>query len=170
MPRRIGSIVPIAALAAVLLAGCAKSGAAASGGANPLVVNAGSVSGLGMVLVTTGGFTLYHLPSESASNITCTGQCASAWPPYLLPAGDSGVSAGAGVSGSFGTVQRPDGGGTQVTFDGMPLYTYVGDTAAGEAKGQNVEAFVAVSASGGDAGGGAGSPTSGRGGYGGGGY
>jgi predicted lipoprotein with Yx(FWY)xxD motif len=168
MSRRIATSIPMLALAAVVLAGCAKSGAAASGGANPLVVQARSVSGVGTVLVSTPGLTLYHLAGESASKITCTGQCASVWPPFLLPASNSGASAGSGVSGSFGTVQRPDGG-TQITFDGMPLYTYVGDTAPGQAKGQNLNGFVGVSATGSGAGGTSASPTSG-GGYGGGGY
>lgn len=164
MAHRSRVIVAVAA-AAIALAACGKSTGAGSGG---LVVGARSVTGVGSVLVSTSGLTLYHLPSESASSITCTGQCASDWPPFLLPSGDSGASAGSGVSGSFGTVKRPDGG-MQVTFDGMPLYTYVGDTAPGQANGQNVGGFIAVSATGGGAGS-SGSPTSGRGGYGGGGY
>ena len=153
----------LALTVAVSLAGCAKSGAAASGAGN-LVVNARSVQGVGSVLVTTTGMTLYHLPTESASDITCTGQCAANWPPLLLPAGDTAAVAGSGVSGSFGTVTRPDGG-MQVTFNDMPLYTYVGDTAPGQANGQNVDAFVVVSATGGSA-----PASSGHGGYGGGGY
>jgi predicted lipoprotein with Yx(FWY)xxD motif len=160
-------VIIAAAAAAIALAACGKS-AGANAGSGGLVVQARSVTGVGPVLVSTSGLTLYHLPSESASNITCTGQCASVWPPFLLPSGDSGASAGSGVSGSFGTVKRPEGG-TQVTFNGMPLYTYVGDTAPGQANGQNVGGFVAVSATGGGAGS-SGSPTSGRGGYGGGGY
>jgi predicted lipoprotein with Yx(FWY)xxD motif len=91
------------------------------------------------------------------------------WPPFLLPSGESGASGGSGVSGSFGTVNRPDGR-TQITFDGMPLYTYVGDKAPGQATGQNIGGFLAVSVTGSGAGGSSGSPTSGRGGYGGGGY
>lgn len=165
MAHRFQVIIAAAAIA-VVLTGCGRSGGAASGG---LEVQARSVDGVGEVLVSTNGLTLYHLPSESASSITCTGQCASVWPPFLLPSGDSGASGGSGVSGSFGTVNRPDGG-TQVMFDGMPLYTYVGDKAPGQATGQNVEGFLAVSATGSGAGGSSGSPTSGRGGYGGGGY
>jgi predicted lipoprotein with Yx(FWY)xxD motif len=165
MARRFQVTIAAAAVA-IVLAACGKSSGAASGG---LVVQARSIAGVGAVLVSTSGLTLYHLPSETASNITCTGQCASVWPPFLLPSGDSGASGGSAVSGSFGTVNRPDGG-TQVTFDGMPLYTYVGDKAPGQATGQNVGGFVAVSATGSGAGGSSGSPTSGRGGYGGGGY
>jgi predicted lipoprotein with Yx(FWY)xxD motif len=84
----------------------------------------------------------------------------------LLPAADTAAAGGSGVSGSFGTVTRPDGS-TQITFGGMPLYTYVGDTAPGQANGQNVDAFVVVSATGS---GGSAPASSGNGGYGGGGY
>ena len=166
MQRPARAAFPAVLFAALLLAGCAKSGAAASGGAGTLVVHARSVAGVGQVLVSTTGLTLYHLPTESASNITCTGQCAANWPPFLLPAGDTAATGGSSVSGSFGTVVRPDGA-TQITFGGMPLYTYVGDAAPGQATGQNVDAFVVVSATGA---GGSPSASAGRGGYGGGGY
>ena len=77
------------------------------------------------------------------------------------------ITSGSGVSGSFGTVQRP-GGEMQVTFDGMPLYTYSGDSSPGQANGQGIQGiWFAVSASGGSAGG---SSSGGKGGYGTGGY
>ena len=44
-----------------------------------------------------------------------------------------------GVKGTFGTIKRSDGS-TQATFDGHPLYTFVGDTAPGEAKGNGLNA------------------------------
>jgi predicted lipoprotein with Yx(FWY)xxD motif len=50
------------------------------------------------------------------------------------------------VARHLGTVKRPDGR-LQVTFEGMPLYTYVGDTAPGQAKGQGIHGFVAVTTS-----------------------
>jgi hypothetical protein len=42
-----------------------------------------------------------------------------------------------GVTGTLGTITRSDGS-TQVTYDGHPLYTYVSDTAPGQAKGNGV--------------------------------
>jgi predicted lipoprotein with Yx(FWY)xxD motif len=47
------------------------------------------------------------------------------------------------VSGQFGSLTRPDTG-TQITFNGMPLYTYTGDSAPGQANGQGLEGFFAV--------------------------
>jgi predicted lipoprotein with Yx(FWY)xxD motif len=166
MRRSMKLAAPVAAVAlGLLLAACAKSGSAASGspgGGSTVVVNARSISGLGSVLVNPSGLTLYHLPSESASSITCTGTCATSWPPFLLPTGDTGATGASGVSGTFGTAKRPDGA-IQVTYNGMPLYTFDKDTAPGQATGQNVEDFVVVSpgASGGSSG-----STAGKGGYG----
>jgi predicted lipoprotein with Yx(FWY)xxD motif len=47
------------------------------------------------------------------------------------------ATAGAGVTGTLGTITRPDGT-TQATHDGYPLYTYAGDTAPGQAKGNGL--------------------------------
>ena len=66
-------------------------------------------------------------PHRSAS-----GTCAQVWPPVLGP-----VTA-AGVKGTLGTIKRADGT-TQATFDGRPLYTYVGDTAPGQTKGNGIK-------------------------------
>jgi predicted lipoprotein with Yx(FWY)xxD motif len=90
---------------------------------------------LGMVLVTNKGFALYTFPPDAAQHVTCTGDCASAWPPLTLDAGQS-AAAGAGVSaGLLGTVPDP-GGGRVVTYHGWPLYTYLGDASPGHAAGQ----------------------------------
>jgi hypothetical protein len=43
------------------------------------------------------------------------------------------------VTGTLGTITRP-GGATQATYDGHPLYTYAGDTAPGQAKGNGLNA------------------------------
>ena len=130
----------IAAAAAVLLAACgSKSNAATSGsggsGMHAPAVATRSVSGIGTVLTASNGFTLYHLTTEKHGQIKCTASCRSTWPPLLTTEG--APAAPAGVSGTFGTIHRPDGG-TQVTFDGMPLYMYSGDTAAGQASGQGI--------------------------------
>ena len=98
-------------------------------------------------LVDSDGLTLYYDNAESGGSIACTGSCAAIWPPLLLPSGVSAATAGSGVDASkFGTSDRPDGG-TQVTYAGMPLYLFTGDT-AGQATGQGFEGFFAVTASG----------------------
>ena len=61
-----------------------------------VTVSVGTVNGLGTVLVTNKGYALYMFPPDRASRVTCTGGCASAWPPLKLHAGQT-VAAGAGV-------------------------------------------------------------------------
>lgn len=80
---------------------------------------------------------MYHLTAEKHGNIACTGSCAKIWPPVLLPSGQKHPVAGKGVIGKLGTIKRPTGG-TQVSYNGMPLYTYKLDTKPGQAKGQGV--------------------------------
>ena len=54
----------------------------------------------------------------------CYGDCASYWPPV-----PGNMSAGPGVTGKIGTITRTDGT-TQATYNGHPLYTYIGDHGA----------------------------------------
>ena len=131
----------LAIVAVVALAACSKAGASSVGG-----LSTKSISGVGTVLVNAQGLTLYDLPSESNGHITCTGSCAQAWPP-LLAVGGKAPSAPSSIASKLGTVVRPDGS-TQVTFNGLPLYTFAGES-AGQASGQGVEGFVAVTVAGG---------------------
>ena len=105
-------------------------------------LEATKVGAVGTVLVDTKGFTLYHLAGESDMMIQCTGGCASVWPPLLAPGGKLPLADPALVH-SLGTVKRPDGG-VQVTYKGLPLYTYAGDSRPGQANGQGIESFFAV--------------------------
>lgn len=100
-----------------------------------VTVHAGPVSKLGTVLVTNKGFALYMFPPDAARHVTCTGSCATAWPPLILHAGQT-TAARAGVRpGLLGTAPNP-GGGRVITYHGWPLYTYLGDTSPGHAAGQ----------------------------------
>ena len=106
--------------------------------AGSVQVNTGTASGVGTVLVDGTGLTLYELNTESGGQIMCTDACRAAWPPLLLPAGVTSATPGAGVTGALGTITRPDGG-TQVTYEGRPLYLYSGDQNPGEANGQGIQ-------------------------------
>ncbi|MCL4562691.1 MAG: hypothetical protein M1281_19025 [Chloroflexi bacterium] len=90
---------------------------------------------LGTILVDKNGMTLYiFLPDKNAASPTCNGACATIWPPLTVAAGASPI-AGQGVTGVLSTIKRQDGT-MQVTYDGMPLYLYSGDKAAGDVNGQ----------------------------------
>ncbi len=140
--------VAAVAIAALLLAACGNGSSAASSSPVPKAGTIGTdhVSGLGAVLDDSAGLTLYHLTTENGGTIRCTGSCAETWPPVIvtgsLPIGS------AVITGTFGTVERP-GGTKQLTYDGMPLYTYTGDSGPGEANGQGIQGvWFAVTPSG----------------------
>jgi predicted lipoprotein with Yx(FWY)xxD motif len=94
---------------------------------------------LGSILTNSQGMTLYILTADSAGNSTCMGACATAWPPLTVNSGET-PTAGSGVTAQLGTITRADGT-LQVTANGMPLYTFVRDTNAGDVNGQGKQAF-----------------------------
>jgi predicted lipoprotein with Yx(FWY)xxD motif len=147
MMRKIWGAAGLAALALVLSA-CASSGsssttstpAAGASSSAPASSSGGTaleVKTIGgqQVVTNSAGFTLYWFAPDTSTTSKCTGSCATYWPPVKGPA-----SAMSGVTGTLGTITRPDGT-KQATYDGHPLYTYAGDTAPGQAKGNGVNAF-----------------------------
>jgi predicted lipoprotein with Yx(FWY)xxD motif len=91
---------------------------------------------LGKVLVGGNGRTLYLFTPDKGSS-TCYGKCAVVWPPLLA----SNPSVGTGLNRSMlGTTKRTDGK-LQVTYNGHPLYYFVKDMKAGDAKGQGIDHF-----------------------------
>ena len=137
-PRMLLALLAVAAGAA-LLAACSSSGTSSSAGSGSLsAATAGGLKtatiGGATVLTSAKGFTLYSFAPDTSTKSTCNGTCAQNWPPVKGPANASGVT------GTFGTIKRADGS-TQATFDGHPLYTFVADTAPGQAKGNDLNAF-----------------------------
>jgi predicted lipoprotein with Yx(FWY)xxD motif len=97
-------------------------------------------SKLGKILVDSKGDTLYLWQADKGTASTCVGACASAWPP-LTTTGKP--VAGPGLSASkLGTTKRQDGT-TEVTYNGHPLYTFVGDRAPGQTVGEGNQGFGA---------------------------
>jgi predicted lipoprotein with Yx(FWY)xxD motif len=130
--------VVVVGVAGLLLSACSKAANTGSGGGTSgsgVQLQTKAIGSVGTVLATAKGFTLYHNTEESGSNIACTGTCASTWPPLLAAAGTTPQVSGA--SGTWGTIKRPDGQ-TQLTYNNQPLYTYSGDTGAGQANGQGL--------------------------------
>lgn len=122
-------LVPAAALTAALLAGCgggAGYGAPPTAGSSTTPGSSATAGGglhpaagsRGQVLVDGRGRTVYVLLSGSA-DVPCSGGCAAVWPPVRA-------------------------GGQPVTAGGHPVYTYTGDTAAGQVNGDGLRSFGGV--------------------------
>lgn len=90
----------------------------------------------GKILVTPKGMTLYYFTPDKPNKSTCSGGCAKAWPPYMLPAGVKAPVKPAGFHGTLGSIAR--GKGRQVTYDKRPLYTFASDKKPGETLGEGV--------------------------------
>jgi predicted lipoprotein with Yx(FWY)xxD motif len=100
------------------------------------VVDVAQQASAGPILVNHAGLTLYRYTPDGTGKSVCNGGCATAWPPLTVPAGTTEVSGASAIeSGSLGTITRSDGT-LQVTYKGMPLYTYTGDMAPGQTNGQ----------------------------------
>ncbi|MFN8518117.1 MAG: hypothetical protein U0667_01725 [Chloroflexota bacterium] len=98
-------------------------------------VNA-ATSDLGTFLTGEDGRTLYYFANDTAPGVSaCEGDCVTNWPLFTLEA-DETLAAGEGVTGVLATFARADGQ-TQVSYDGRPLYYFVGDQAAGDTNGQD---------------------------------
>ena len=134
--------LPAIAAAAAVLAACSSSGTSSTSSgsgststSSPAAATAGSLKtitiGGATVLTNSKGITLYSFAPDTSTKSNCNGACAQNWPPVKGPATASGVT------GTFGTIKRSDGS-AQATFDGHPLYTFVGDTAPGQAKGNGL--------------------------------
>jgi predicted lipoprotein with Yx(FWY)xxD motif len=120
----------VAALACALAA-CGDDGEEGAAGPPP-TVSVQQVDGIGDVLVDRDGAALYTADVEAKGEILCTGGCVDFWIP--LEAGSAAPTGSDDVTGDLATVERPDGG-TQVTYDGKPLYRFSEDTEPGEVTG-----------------------------------
>ena len=132
-----GTRVVAVSVAAVSVAALAVLGASVAAAAGPGATAAGGslkTTHIGGVTVLTNakGRTLYWFAPDTATRSACYGTCAAYWPPVR-----GAVTAGPGVTGRLGTITRSDGP-VQATYDGHPLYTYVGDTGAGQANGNRL--------------------------------
>lgn len=124
---------PIAAdsVAWVITAPSASTTPASTGGYSLQISNNPN---LGKILVNAQGMTLYTLKKDTPGVSNCNGACASLWPPLTVANGVTPTAA-PGVTGKLGVITRSDGS-QQVTYNGMPLYTFTGDKRAGDTTGQ----------------------------------
>jgi predicted lipoprotein with Yx(FWY)xxD motif len=131
------AVAGISVVALALLGGAlaGAGGSSVSGGSSPAAAGAAlrteNVGG-STVLANAKGLTLYWFAPDTSTKSVCYGSCAAYWPPVPGP-----QHAGTGVTGTLGTIRRT-GGSLQETYNGHPLYTYVGDSGPGQAHGNNL--------------------------------
>jgi predicted lipoprotein with Yx(FWY)xxD motif len=141
--------IPLLALAVTACGGGGATAATPASAPSSTSTNASAKTGavrvansnLGSILVDSTGRTLYLFKADSGSKSACSGACATAWPP-LRAAGKPTAGSGANRA-MLGTTPRSDGA-AQVTYNGHPLYLYVGDKKPGDVTGQGVVAFGAA--------------------------
>lgn len=116
----------------------ASSSATPSASAATVQTASATVAGAPTVVLTTSaGLTLYYRTTDTATSVTCTGACAANWPPLL--AGSGAPTGSAQVTGTLTVFAGPLG--SQVLYNGHPLYTWAKDTAPGMATGQGIGGF-----------------------------
>jgi predicted lipoprotein with Yx(FWY)xxD motif len=129
------------------LAGCGGSRPAAStpGGPartdpahRPSVDTAVLVQAQARVLVDAEGYPLYIYVPDKHEAVTCAGECAVVWPP-VFEAAHAHVRAGPGVETDLLGTDPDPVGGTVVTYNHWPLYTYAEDPQPGFATGQGLD-------------------------------
>ena len=133
-PTKLNPIRTVLPVAFVVLTGLLA--AAPAGAAQPTKTVAKQVQNADLgktVLATTKGRTLYSLSAETNGRFICKGSCLSTWRPLLVP---DGVKPKGPVK--LGTIKRPDSR-TQVTYKGRPLYTFSGDSKAGDTNGEGIK-------------------------------
>lgn len=150
----IGTSMARAAMAAVVMiaaGACGGSSPSTTTASTPtpsptpapnVLAKAETVAGQSMtILVDARGMTLYRWTTDTGANkgkINCVGGCAAVWPPFVLPAAATNAVPGSGVTGTLTTLANPEGKGTQVLYNGWPLYFFAKDQAPGETTGQGV--------------------------------
>ena len=132
----IGAVGTISLLALALLgvavADAAGGPPASAGSGTHVRLKTVTIGGV-KVLTDAHGLTLYSFAPDTSTTSKCTGSCAAYWPPVL-----GRPQPGPGVTGTLGTISR-GGRSVQATYDGHPLYTYIGDNGPGQATGNNLD-------------------------------
>jgi predicted lipoprotein with Yx(FWY)xxD motif len=133
--------VAIAALVGIVLA--TSSGSART--ARAAVAPASSVSvkqtPLGKTLVDANGRALYLFAADKRDQSVLSSAGQAVWPPLTSA---TKPAAGGDVTASQIALIKSASGGSQVAYNGHPLYHYVGDHAPGQTNGQGLNQFGAL--------------------------
>jgi predicted lipoprotein with Yx(FWY)xxD motif len=142
LPLYVAGGAGLSALAVILGLTVSHSGpkAGALSTSPPSTVVTTRDTGLGQILVDTQGRTLYLFAKDTGPASTCEGSCTSYWPPVPV----SGVphAAGGAAAASVGVITG-SGKNRQLSYAGHPLYYFVGDSEAGQTRGEALDQFGA---------------------------
>ena len=127
----VGASIAVVSVVALVVLGASVAAAGGPATTAPGALKAVRIGGV-TVLADANGRTLYWFAPDTAARSACYGSCAVYWPPVKGPA-----TAGPGVTGTLSVLTRSDGS-VQAAYDGRPLYTYVGDSAPGQANGNGL--------------------------------
>jgi predicted lipoprotein with Yx(FWY)xxD motif len=129
----------VLAILVVLAASLAAGSGVAHGSAGSQATLTVRKSNYGSILFDGRGRALYAFTRDRRGGTSrCYGACAQKWPVYFA---GTRLLAGKGVKRSLiGTTKRRDGR-KQITYNGRPLYYYVGDKSPGQVLCQNVAEF-----------------------------
>ena len=95
-----------------------------------------TVGGKALTILTNAqGMTLYYFTPDTITKTACTGGCAGTWPPLLFT-GSGAPTAAVKLPGELEVYANANG--KQVIYNDHPLYTFSGDTAAGQTNGQGI--------------------------------
>jgi predicted lipoprotein with Yx(FWY)xxD motif len=138
LPGALAAVGALSVVAFVLLgvavaganSSSGSSGSSGSGSASGQTLKTMSIHGV-TVLTNSKGLTLYSFAPDTPTKSACYGSCASYWPPV------GSAKLASGVPGTLTTIKRTDGT-TQAVYNGHPLYTYIADSAPGQANGNNI--------------------------------
>jgi predicted lipoprotein with Yx(FWY)xxD motif len=150
MKARLLAACSVGLIAIVAVAGCGGSsngsataatkhkGSGASADSGGATVSVANNPQLGRILVDSQGRTVYLFAKDMNGTSSCSGQCATFWPPVVAK---GKPTAGGGVTASMLGTTKGSGGMMQATYAGHPLYTYAGDTGPGQTKGNGLTDF-----------------------------
>ena len=136
---RVRQRAAVATIALTVLAGAGGLGAAGATMTSTRTFYRASAQGYSGVLTNAAHRSLYVLSVEKGGHIHCASACLTSWPPLLVNTAKVTFAKGKGVKGRFGLVKRSTTE-RQVTFNGYPVYTFIGDSGARQARGQGISA------------------------------
>jgi predicted lipoprotein with Yx(FWY)xxD motif len=142
--RRRPSRVAFAAAVATLALAASLAAMAMAAGSATTVSSTSSSKLAERIVINSRGRTLYVLTPETTHHLLCkSSACFAVWPPLTVSSTKVKLKAGSGVNGKLGILRRSNGM-LQVTLRGLPLYTYAGDSSAGQTNGQGIRSFGGV--------------------------